>query len=62
MFARRFRAQILLLVFSSGFSPSQIVLPHGAMAGENPKNVRSGLARLCTVINPLGLKTSLGIL
>lgn len=33
MFARRFRAQILLLAFSSGFYWSQIVLPHGAMAG-----------------------------
>jgi hypothetical protein len=29
MFARRFRAQILLLALSSGFSLSQIVLPHG---------------------------------
>lgn len=34
MFARRFRAQILLLVFSSGFSRSQIVLPHGPGAWE----------------------------
>lgn len=58
MFARSFRAQILLLVFSSGFSPSQIVLPHESTGAWE---CEAWLARPCTILNPLGLKASLRI-
>lgn len=58
MFARRFRAQILLLVFGSGFSPSQIVLPHESTGAWE---CEAWLARPCTVLSALGLKASFRI-
>lgn len=58
MFARRFRAQILLLVFGSGFSPSQIVLPHESTGAWE---CEAWLSRPCTVLSALGLKASFRI-
>lgn len=58
MFARRFRAQILLLAFNYGVFSVTNCAASWSNSSCKPGNVRFGFATLYTVLNPLGLRTS----